>query len=226
MKEQAKYSLLYIEDEVPMRQLVCSFLEEYFSEIYEADNGEMGLEILREKNPDIIMTDIEMPKMNGLVFCEKVRQTDLYTPIIVMTAYSQKEYLLKATELNLIKYLIKPVEEKKLFKALELCFERIEKKAPSIVNLGEGYQFDLFNQQLICNEKLIDLTTSQIILLEILIKNKGRVVTYEELEYMVYPNEVISRNGLRCLVRDIRLESYKGIIKNVSKLGYRVNYDT
>ena len=224
MKKKAQYTLLYVEDEIPLRELVCSFLEEYFSEIYQADNGQIALDILKEKQIDIIMTDIEMPKMNGLDFCEKVRKEDRDTPIIIMTAYSEKEYLLKATELNLIKYLIKPIEEKALFQAIETCFERIEMKSPSIIDLGEGYVFDTFNHQLSQGKKLITLTVSQLLLLEILIKNRGRVVSYEQLEYTIYPHDVISKNALRCLVRDIRIESYKGIIQNISKLGYKVNY--
>jgi DNA-binding response OmpR family regulator len=223
MKLDARYTLLYIEDEVYLREMVVSFLEDYFSEIYEAGDGREALEIYKDKEPDIIMTDIEMPKMNGLDFCKEIRKKDGTTPIIIMTAYSNTEYLLLATELNLVKYLIKPIEEEALFKALKLCYEKLETKEPSIISLGENFIYDTFNHILTKNGKFIKLTASQSLLLDILIKNRGNPVSYIQLENSIWYDSVMSKEALRCLVRDVRKFTYKGIIKNISKVGYRVN---
>ncbi len=223
MKSKPKYSLLYVEDEAIVRGAVVSFLEDMFSEIYEAEDGFGALKIYHDKKPDIIITDIEMPKMNGLEFCKRVRKEDDKTPIIIMTAYSHTEYLLKATELNLVKYLIKPIEETALFEALNLCFEKIKSKNPSVVNLGNGYLYDTFNHVLSVDGELVKLTSSQSLLLEILIKNRGNVVSYTQLENSIWYDSGMSKDALRCLVRDIRKLTYKEIIENVSKVGYRVN---
>ena len=225
MKNTIKYSLLYIEDEEYLRKAVVSYFEDEFRVIYEASNGIEALEIYKNEKPDIIITDIEMPQMNGLKFCATIRQTDLTTPIIIMTAYSDTEYLLKATELNLIKYLIKPIDEELLEEALKVCFERIESKEPSVLNLGDSYLYDSFNHTLSKDKKLIHLTTLQSKLLDILIKNQGRVVSYEQLENSLWYNDGMSMEALRCLVRDIRKVSHKKIIENISKMGYRVNID-
>ena len=104
MLEKSKYSLLYVEDEPFVREMVVEYLEAFFSTIYEASNGVEALKIYDEKNPDVIITDIEMPKMNGLKFASLIRQKDMNTPIIITTAYTSVEYLLEATELSLIKY--------------------------------------------------------------------------------------------------------------------------
>ena len=225
MKNITKYSLLYIEDEAYLRKAVVNYLEDEFNIIYEASNGVEGLKIYKNKKPDIIITDVEMPQMNGLEFCTKVREQDLTTPIIIMTAYSHTEYLLKATELNLIKYLIKPIDEELLEEALKVCFERIESKKPSVLNLGESYLYDSFNHTLSKEKNLIHLTTLQSKLLDILIKNQGRVVSYEQLENSLWYNNGMSMEALRCLVRDIRKVSHKKIIENISKTGYRVHLD-
>jgi DNA-binding response OmpR family regulator len=225
MKKEAKYSLLYVEDEEFIRGVVAEFLQNYFKEIFQAGAGDEALKLYKEKKPDIIITDIEMPKMDGLELCEKIRKDDKTTPIIIISAYSNQEYLLKAVELNLVKYLIKPVEEDKLFEAIELCFDRIESKNPSVISLGEGYSYDTFNHILVHDGAIINLTASQSKLLEILIKNKQRVVSYQQLEYEIWYDSAMSKDALRCLVRDIRKATYKQIIENISKVGYRVNID-
>ncbi|NEW61700.1 response regulator [Sulfurovum sp. bin170] len=63
-----KYTLLYVEDELRIRNMVVEYLQEHFSVIYEASDGEEALAIYYDKQPDIIITDIQMPKMNGLEF--------------------------------------------------------------------------------------------------------------------------------------------------------------
>lgn len=65
MIEKSKYSLLYVEDESAVREMAVEYLELFFREIYEASNGVEALKIYEEKEPDIIISDIEMPKMNG-----------------------------------------------------------------------------------------------------------------------------------------------------------------
>jgi DNA-binding response OmpR family regulator len=223
MKNHAKYSLLYVEDEAYVRKAVISFLENQFTKIYEAEDGKEALEIYHDKKPDIIITDIEMPKMDGLEFCKRVRKEDEKTPIIIMTAYSHTEYLLKATELNLVKYLIKPIEEESLFGALKSCFEKIESESPSVVELGEDYIYDTFNHVLTHKKEIIKLTSSQTLLLDILIKNRGHTVSYIQLENSIWYDSGMSKDALRCLVRDIRKFTYKGIIENISKVGYKAN---
>ena len=225
MKTKPRYSLLYVEDEEFIRSVVVSFLEDHFCEIYEASSGQEALKLYKQNKPDIIITDIEMPFTNGLELCKKIRKIDKLTPIIIMSAYSKTEYLLEAMELNLVKYLIKPVEEESLFSALKLCYERIESKDPSVVSLGEGYRYDIFNQILTHEKKIIDLSASQSLLLEILIKNRGSVVSYLQLENAIWYDSYMSKDALRCLVRDIRKNTYKKIIENISKVGYKVNYD-
>ena len=222
MIEKSKYSLLYVEDEVAVREMVVEYLEEIFSDVYEASNGVEALEIYTDKKPDIIISDIEMPKMNGLKFASLIRKKDMTTPIIMTTAYTSVEYLLEATELNLIKYLVKPVEEEKLEEALAICFERLESSCPSVVALSDKHLYDTFNCTLSHEGEIIALSTSQIQLLNLLIKNKNRAVTYVEIENHIWYNKVMSEAALRSLVYDIRKLIGSKVIENVSRTGYKI----
>jgi len=220
---QAKYTLLYVEDEAPIRMVTKMFLEPYFKKIFEAQDGEEAFQIYQEEKPNVIITDIEMPKVNGLELCKKIRTIDKETPIIITTAYTSVEYLLEAVSLNLIKYLGKPLKEEELFEALETCFTQLESKHPSVVQLTKTLMYDTFNQSLFNENKIIPLSSFQAQLLDILIKNKNRIVSYTELENEIWYDKVMTVDSLRALVLKTRKVVGKEVIKNISKTGYKIN---
>ncbi|MCK4441701.1 MAG: response regulator, partial [Sulfurovaceae bacterium] len=223
MLKKSKYTLLYIEDEAFIRRIAISYLRPYFADIYEAEDGVEALKIYKEKKPDMIMTDIEMPNMDGLTLCKEIRKKDKTTPIIITTAYTSTEYLLEAVSLNLVKYLVKPMEEEPLFEAIKICFEQIETQNPNIVYLTKDYKFDTFNHTLLKGNEVIPLTESQYKLLDILIKNRERIVSYKEIEDFVWADKVMSSDALRSLIRDVRKLVGKEKIENISKCGYRIH---
>jgi len=223
MIKQTKYTLLFVEDEAMIRRIAVRILRPYFIEIYEAKDGVEALELYYSHNPDIIITDIEMPNMDGLTLCKTIRAKDKTTPIIITTAYTTTEYLLEAVGLNLIKYVLKPIKEETLFEALNLCFEHIERENPSVVKISKKHSFDMLNHSLIENGKIISLTDFQYKLLFILIKNRGRIVSYEEIERYIWFDKSMSSDALRSLVRDVRKFIGKESIANISKYGYRIH---
>ncbi len=101
-------TLIYVEDEEIIREEVEFFLSQYIKNIYTAMNGEEGLALYKEVNPDIIITDIQMPKMNGLEMIKKINNKNI--PIIITTAFSDMEFLLEAIELKVSKFIIKPMD--------------------------------------------------------------------------------------------------------------------
>ena len=223
MLKKTRYTLLFVEDETMIRRVAIDFLRPYFLEIHEAKDGVEALELYEQHRPDIIMTDIEMPNMNGLELCKTIRNEDKRTPIIVTTAYTHTEYLLEAVSLNLIKYLLKPIEEEALFDALTRCFEHIQRENPSVVKISNTHTFDILNHTLVENNQVIPLTESQYKLLTILIKNQGRIVSYAEIENYVWFDKAMSSDALRSLIRDVRKLIGKERIANISKYGYRIH---
>ncbi len=79
----------------------------------------------KDKKPDILLVDITMPEMNGLELTKKIRETDEITPIIVLSAHSHKEFLFEAIKLNLVDYLIKPVNRNEFKSLIESTIEKI-----------------------------------------------------------------------------------------------------
>ncbi len=214
--------VLYVEDDDIARENGVEYLENYFEHIYEASNAFTALKLYEMYKPDIIITDIQMPKLNGLEFVKKIREKDKKTQVIIITAHSDTEYLLKAVELQLIKYLIKPVTEKEFDDALHLCVENIQEDSSNIVELSSQTYFDKYNQTLVKENKIVKLRTKEIELLSLLLKYKNRYVTYSEIENYIWQENVMTKDALKTLVKNLKSKLPKDIISNLTGTGYKI----
>ena len=215
--------ILYVEDDEIARENGVEYLQNFFEQIYEASDAIKALQLYEKYQPDIIITDIQMPKLNGLEFVKKIRQKDKKTQIIIITAFCDRDYLLKAIELGLVKYLVKPVKEKEFEEALFLCVNSLQNNESNIIKLDENSYFDIFNKNLLINEEIIKLRTKEILFLELLIKNKNRYVSYEEIENYVWSDSVMTKDALKTLVKNIKIKISKDLILNLTNSGYKID---
>jgi len=221
-KSNKNIKILYVEDDEIARENGVEYLENFFEKIYEASDAINALKLYEKYKPDIIITDIQMPKLNGLEFVKRIRQKDKKTQIIIMTAFSDKDYLFKAIELGLVKYLVKPVREKELEEALLLCVNSLEQDSFNLIKLDEITYFDIFNKNLIINNEIVKLRTKELDFLELLIKNKNRYVSYEEIENYVWSDNVMTKDALKTLVKNIKTKIPKELILNLTNSGYKI----
>lgn len=215
--------ILYVEDDEIARENGVEYLQNFFETIYEASDAIVALQLYEKYKPDIIITDIQMPKLNGLEFVKKIRQKDKKTQIIIITAFCDKDYLLKAIELQLVKYLIKPVKEKEFEEALFLCVNSLQENDSNIVKLENEIYFDTFNKNLVIKDEIVKLRAKEILFLELLIKNKNRYVTYEEIENYVWSESVMTKDALKTLVKNLKTKIPKDLILNLTNSGYKIN---
>ena len=215
--------ILYVEDDEIARENGVEYLQNFFETIYEASDAIIALQLYEKYKPDIIITDIQMPKLNGLEFVQKIRQKDKKTQIIIITAFCDRDYLLKAVELQLVKYLIKPVKEKEFEEALFLCVNSLQEDNSNIVKLENEIYFDTFNKNLVIKDELVKLRAKEILFLELLIKNKNRYVTYEEIENYVWSDSVMTKDALKTLVKNLKTKIPKDLILNLTNSGYKIN---
>jgi DNA-binding response OmpR family regulator len=216
--------ILYVEDDEVTRENAIEYLENYFSNIYEACDAIEALKIYEKIKPDIVITDIQMPKLNGLEFVKQIRSKDQKTQVIVITAFSNKEYLFKAIELQLVKYLIKPIKEKELEEALYTCINNIKSDNSNIFSLGDNIYFDLYNHNLFKDDEFIKLRTKELLLLELLLKNLNRYVTYTEIEnYVWFDSDIgMSKDALKTVIKNLKAKLPKDLISNLSGTGYKI----
>jgi len=114
-------SVLYCEDDIELRNITAEVLKQFVKELYLADNGLQGLELFKthQEEIEIIITDINMPEMDGLEMVKQIKQINSNIPIIVTTAFSDSSYLIDAIDIGVDKYVLKPVDIKKLIKTMQ-----------------------------------------------------------------------------------------------------------
>jgi len=215
-------TLLYAEDEVGIRQNISDSLRYYVKEVYEAKDGEEAYSIYLEKNPDIILSDIHMPNVNGLDFIKKVREVNRTIPVVMITAYTDKEYLLEAVELHMEKYIVKPIDLDELFEVLNKCIDILDSNKKISLKVDENYTYDYDLKELRYKDESIILNKKEMIFLEVLISNSNRIVNYEELQDKVWANDIMTDSALRSLVRNLRKKLPTDLIHNLSGVGYRL----
>lgn len=215
--------ILYVEDDEIARENGVEYLQNFFEQIYEASDAIIALQLYEKYQPDIIITDIQMPKLNGLEFVKRIRQKDKKTQIIIITAFCDKDYLLKAIELGLVKYLVKPVKEKEFEEALFLCVNSLKEDNSNIVKLDIDSYFDIFNKNLLIKNEIVKLRTKEILFLELLLKNKNRYVSYEEIENYVWADSAMTKDALKTLVKNLKTKIPKDLILNLTNSGYKID---
>jgi len=215
--------VLYIEDDEIARENGVEYLENYFEYIYESADAINALKLYEKYSPDIIITDIQMPKLNGLEFIQRIRKEDKKVQVIVISAFCDKEYLFKAIELQLVKYLVKPIQEKELEEAISLCIESISNDSSNILKLGIDSYFDMYNKTLVLNNEIVKLRTKELHLLTILSKNINRYVTYSEIENCVWCDSVMSKDALKTVIKNLKGKLPKDSILNLSGTGYKLD---
>ncbi|EAH6237774.1 response regulator transcription factor [Campylobacter jejuni] len=214
--------ILVVEDEVKARESMINILSERFSKVIGAQNGDEGLKKFKKFKPDLVITDIAMPIMDGLDIAREIKEISDDVPIVVLSAYSEKERLLRSIDIGIDKYLIKPVDIEELFKVLDyLIGEKIE--ANMLVKISEEYQFNKTKRTLIYSGGEIVLTKKELAFISLLLKQPGALVLHEDIKKNVWIGEYVSDTAVRTFIKRVRDKVGEDFIKNVPSLGYKIN---
>lgn len=222
INEIKNLKLLYVEDEEGIREYAMSYFNKIFTQTFEAKNATEALYIFTKEQPQIIITDIKMGNISGIELIKQIRQIDKNCQIIILSAFLDTKYLLDAIELNLVKYLTKPISHNTLYPVLLQCAQNIKNLPSDKIFFNDTFYFDMTNKKLINYEEEIDLAKNELDLLELLSKNKSRAVTFSEIENIVWYDSAMSSNALRVLVKKLRKKLPLDTLVNVPKIGYKI----
>jgi len=222
MEKVKKSSILYIEDDEITRENISSYLKRVCKNLYIAKDGKEGLSKFKEYEPEIIITDIEMPNLNGLEMAKKIRNISKTTQIIITSAYTDQEYLMAAVNLQLIQYIVKPISLPKLTNALKDCENFLDEIIDTRKYLGQDMFYDIYTKEFVKDNEIIPLSKIERSFLELLLKNTPAPTSYDAIENEVY-EFATSRNAIKLLVKSLRAKLSKDAITNLSGFGYNIN---
>lgn len=218
-------SILLVEDELELREMIFEYLQIFFSRIFVASKGDEAYEIYKYKKPDIILTDINIPNLNGLDMISKIRKEDATTKIIIMSAHSDQEKLLLAVGMHLESYLIKPIETDAIKKILMKTVDSI-RKISSRIYVDDNLFWDNNTNTLWENKQEIELKYRENLVLRLLFSKPNYSFSAEEIfEYLNLEKteKKFSSHAITSLIKRIRLRvPNHEIIQNLYGSGYRV----
>lgn len=218
-KNAKKYSVLVAEDNETALKYISEIIGRFFEKVYIARDGEEAFEIFKNNHIDIIITDINMPKKNGIELIEDIRKCNEKVKIIIISAYNEDEYFQKAIEENVDGYIIKPIDLNKLLKILFKTVNnlKLEKEKNKYLNLLMQYE-EIVNKSAIfakvdkdrnveyVNDELVSLTGFD--KENFLNKPYKNFIEFDEKGYEELYNTVVENKSI-----------FKGILKLKTKKG-------
>ena len=174
-----------------------------------------------KQSPCLIIIESDFENRDIIDFLIEIRKDDIKTAFVVLSNNKNNQFLTELLELYITKYITKPFNNQTLNQALNKCMEIIERRIYSNFKLTNNIFFNFQTQSIIKNNESFVLNKKESLLMNLLIQNQGRVITYEELEYNIWNNECTNA-ALKSLIRDLRKKTNKTIIKNYSGIGYKL----
>lgn len=224
-------TILYIEDDQITQHKLKNILGRYFNKIILASNGEDAFEKIKaEPKIDLIISDINMPKMDGLEFLEKLRKFDSKIPFIFVTARDEPDKMLKAIQLDIDNYILKPINLENLLTIIDKVVNKLYKEylileRNSHIKLNENLFWNENNKTLIFNNEVVKLTKKELLFIEILTSNDNKVHTIEDIISILWEDEFLGKDyisNLKNIISRLRNKVPSLKIENLYGMGYKI----
>jgi len=229
-----KYDILYVEDEPNSRLDIGQLFKDLFNRVDFAENGHEALSLYLDYNDenhkcyDIVITDIEMPVMDGIELCKNIFQLYEDQQIIVLSAHDQSECLIELINMGVHGFLQKPFEKNKTLEILYNMCEKLDHQLEltRVVKLNNGFVWNSDLKTLSHEGEDITLCASETSLLDLLISNRNITFSIDDIFNVVYNDyfeKDLSVDSVKSLLKRIRKKVPSDLIKNIYGEGYRIN---
>ena len=219
LKKLGNISVLLVEDDENTRLAIAQSLQIYCKNIQTAKGGMEGFEKFFKGEFDIVVTDINLPGLNGLEMLDEIKKRAPHVASIIITSYDTSENMLASIELGAYNYLRKPFRIEELQTTILMATKSLFENK---IRLKELYEYDLLGKSLYKNGAPIDLTKIEAKLFFLLVSNLDKIVNYETIENFVWGEKPMSSEALRMVVKKIRLKTQNDMIENFSGVGYKI----
>ncbi len=221
------YKILFVEDEDAIRENYVQYLAKRFNEVHEAIDGEDALKKYQTIKPNIMIVDLNIPKINGLDLIKKIRASDQKVKIIMLTAMHDKKFLLQAVELKLIRYLIKPISRDELKETLDLAIEEISKYElifKKNILLPNECIWAVESKTLSYNGKIVPLTNKETLVMSLFVSRLNYIFSFDEIITEVWGNfDKDRKDSIKTIVKNLRHKLPIDTISNIFGVGYTIS---
>lgn len=235
IKELRKYtknmSVLLVEDYPQLQKSLQKIFLQLFEEVEVASDGKEALELYKEKvkkeaaGYDIVFSDIAMPNMNGVELTKNIKKIYRDQIIIIFSAHQDSNYLLELINLEVRRFILKPIELKKLLDELILTCRNIydRQDISNKVELSKNISYHKKERELYINNEYIKLSNYEQFILEIFISKINQTVSNDEIVNHLYYNGIdVTFENIRKMVYKLRKKLSNDLIQNVHGIGYRI----
>lgn len=227
--------ILLVEDDYHTQVKLVKILNRVYDDIIVAKNGDEALTIFRayhlqNKSFDLVVSDINMPIMDGINLLENIRQIDELLPFIFVTAQLDLDTLLKVVKLDIDNYIMKPIDVNILLQSIDKTIKKSFKRkffseGNKKLYLTDDIYWDCLQKTIFKEETEIKLTKKEILFLDILCGRINQVVNTDEIIYQLWEDSIdmdANISNLKNLISRIRIKIPKLNIENVYGLGYKL----
>lgn len=222
-----KDKILLVEDDSTLSFIVQDALTREGFDVVCASNGQAGLELFKEANPDIIVADVMMPKMDGFEMVRMIRPAAPTVPVLFLTARTALEDVVKGFELGANDYIRKPFQILELVVRIKALLNRNRQGITEDTNLSiSDCSLDFACQRLTIGMEIIELTHTEAVIVDELFHHPNEVVEAKTLMYRIWGNDDYTNlNRLHGFIYKIRkyLSKSSGLeLLNVRGIGYKL----
>lgn len=218
----AKQSILLLEDDLQLSDTVKQFLEYSGYIVYPVYDALEAKDRLYEKNIDLMLLDIKVPHQNGFDFLEERRNAGNVTPAIFITSLNSVDDVTRGFDIGCDDYIRKPFALKELLVRVQAITKRNFGTHDEVLNLGNGYSFNIQGFFLMYQNEKVALKTKEIRLLALFLKNANKLLSYEDIFEVLWEyDETPSQGSLRAYINTLRHLLGKECIETIRHSGYR-----
>lgn len=195
--------ILVVDDEAQIIRVMRRIFSAHQYEIRTAGDGEAAFELFQDWQPDLVVTDLQMPNMDGLRLCRKLREIS-NVPIIVLSVRDEEKTIVEALDAGADDYVTKPFGTNELLARVRAGLRRMPEKTADVIELGD-FLVDFTAHKVLVGKSEVHLTPKEFELLAYLVKNPDKVLTHTVLLQKVWGNYYTeSPEALRVLVGSLR----------------------
>ena len=215
-------TVLYVTNKEDDFKKITSVLELFFDKISYTNNQDDALDIYQKTFPNIIIVDINLTNSNGIELIKKIRKKNQMIPILVITKNKEISNLVEAIKLNLVDYLLKPIDINKLIFSLNQIAKIILNSGEITTTIKDNIKYHYVEKVVINNNKKESLTKTETRLIELLIINKDKIVSIQEIKRVIWGNKEVSESAFKSLLNRLSKKSGKDTITNSFGIGYGI----